>query len=122
MTYPWFVNPRLIQTLMPSYPTTGKVQAYTETQDAANQPIKAWSDLPGHTNIPCRVETTGGNETKAANQVYATATNQIALAGYYPLITPKMRFVEVSGVVYDILLVNNDAFQAFTFLVVEVKH
>jgi head-tail adaptor len=117
-----FVHPRMIAMLYPSYPTTGTIQQAVEVRDAAGQPIKTWVDLTGHVGIACRVQTTGGNEIKGVSQIYATATHLIYLAGYYPLIDPKMRFVDAAGTIYDILAPNQDSFCAFTLRIVEVRY
>jgi head-tail adaptor len=118
----WFMHPRMMATLFPMMVSTGTIQQATEVRDAAGQPIKTWVDLAGHVAIPCHIETTGGSETKASNQVYATATHEIVLQGYYPLITPKMHLVDNAGAVYDILLVDQESFGTFTKLIVEIKH
>jgi head-tail adaptor len=117
----YVINPRLMATLFPIFASTGTVQSSTEIQDASGQPIPAWSDLLGHVGITCHIEITGGSETKATNQVYATATHEILLSGYYPQITPKMRFVDTDGNTYDILLVDQESFDTFTRLVAEIK-
>jgi head-tail adaptor len=118
----YFVHPRLMTSLTPIMVSTATIQEATEIRDPAGQPVKTWSDLLGHVALPCNINTTGGGESKAANQVYATATHEILLQGYYPLITPKHRMIDGSGAIYDILLVNQDPFQAFTKLVAEIKH
>lgn len=117
----WMINPRLMATLAPIYTSLGTIQAAAEARDAAGQPIKTWANLVGHGNISCHIEITGGHETKATNQVYATATHEINLAGYYPLITPKMRLVDGDGNTFDILLVDHETFKAFTKLIAEIK-
>ncbi len=118
----YFVHPRMMSVLSPlAFPNTGKLQQAIEARDAVGQPVKTWQDVPGLTGLPARVETTGGSETKGANQVYATATHHVYLAGYYPQIDPKMRFVDAAGAIYDILAVNQDSFGTFTLLIVEVK-
>jgi head-tail adaptor len=118
----YFIHPRLMATLAPIMNSTGTIQVATESRDGAGQPIKAWSDLLGHVAIPCHIETIAGTETKAANQVYATATHEIILSGYYSQVDPKMHLVDGSGVVYDILLVDQECFGVFTKLVAEIKH
>jgi hypothetical protein len=119
----YFIHPRFMATLAPlSFPNTGKIQQAGESQDPRGQTVKAWIDYPGLTGLACRIETTGGNETKGATQVYATATHQIYMDGFYPQIDPSMRFVDQDGLAYDILAVNQDSFGAFTLLIVEVKH
>jgi hypothetical protein len=118
----WFLHPRLMATLSPMMVSTGTIQTATETRDAAGQPIKTWANLVGHVAIPCHIEITGGSESKATNQVYVTATHEIILQGYYPLITPKMHLVDDAGQTYDILQVDHESFGAFTKLVAEIKH
>jgi head-tail adaptor len=121
MTIP-FINPRLMATIAPIFTSTGTIQAATEVRDAVGQPVKTWANLVRRIDIPCYIEITGGGETKAANQVYSTATHEITLSGYYPLITPEMRLVDGDGNIYDILLVDHEAFKTFTKLVAEIKH
>ena len=118
----WFINPRLMATLFPMMVSTATIQEATEIRDAAGQPVKSWSNLLGHVAIPCHIETIGGSETKATNQVYSTATHAIILQGYYPQITPKMHLVDDAGQVYDILLVDQEGFDIFTNLITEIKH
>lgn len=118
----WVINPRLMATIMPIFNATCTIQSYTEAFDAVHQPIKTWSNLAGHVNIPCHIEVTGGTETKATNEVYATATHEINLSSYYPLITPKMRVVDGDGNIYDILLVDHESFGIFTKLVAEIRN
>lgn len=118
----YVINPRLMATLFPIFASTGTVQSSTEIQDASGQPIPAWSDLLGHTNITCLIQTTGGSETKATNQVYATATHEILLSGYYPQVVEKMRFVDTTGKIYDIQLVNHESFGMFTKLITRIRN
>lgn len=119
--YPWFINPRLMATLHYSFPDVGTIQQATDTQDARGQTIKTWANLAGHIDIPCRIEIVSGGETKGPNQVYSTATHSILLSSFYPLILPKMRFVDGEGVIYDITFIDQEAFGTFTNLVAEIK-
>ena len=113
------ISPRLFSQLTAFYPDTCTIQTATETLDAANQPIKSWADLAGHAAIPCAVSRPRGGERHTTHQIYSVATHTIALAGYYPAITAKMRAV-VFGQAYDILLPENDGQGAATELVCQV--
>lgn len=113
------IHPRLFSQLAAFYPATCTIQEASETLDAANQPIQAWADLPGHVDIPCTVSRPGGGERKTTHQIYSVATHTIALAGYYPAITEKMRAV-VAGQAYDILLPENDPLGVGTQLLCQV--
>jgi len=113
------ISPRLFSQLTAFYPDTCTIQAAIESQDVANQPIKSWSDLAGHTAIPCAISRPRGGERHTTHQIYSIATHTIALAGHYPAITAKMRAI-VFGQAYDILLPENDGQGAATQLVCRV--
>ena len=118
MTSP-FVHPRLFSTLTNFYPDTADIQQRTDTRDAVGQPIPAWATVSGLGAVACRVSPTGGGERKQANQIYTLSTHVINLAGNYIQITTKMRAV-VSGVTYDILLVEHDGNGGMSKLVCQV--
>ncbi len=113
------IHPRLHAMLNKFFPELCTVQAATETPDAAGQPIKGWADLAGHINLACAISRPRGGERKTVHQIYSVATHTIALDGYYPAITEKMRAV-VNGVSYDILLPEHDGQAASTQLVCQV--
>jgi len=103
----------LLTSLRRFYPSTGDVQERTDTRDDAGQPIPAWANLAGHTSIRCAVAPASlgspeQQEVRLDAMTVRTATHHIALAGYYPSITPRMRFV-VGATVYDILAVEHDS-------------
>jgi head-tail adaptor len=113
------ISPRLFDQLTAFYPETCTIQAAINSMDEANQPIQNWSDLAGHAAIPCAISRPRGGERHTTHQIYSVATHTIALAGYYPAITAKMRAV-VSGQAYDILLPENDGQETATELVCQV--
>lgn len=113
------IHPRLFEQMAAFYPSTCTIQESTETQDAAGQPIAAWSNLAGHAGLACRVGPAGGGERKSMNQVYLVATHTVHLAGNYPLITSKMRAL-VDGMTLDILLPASDGQAHHTKLVCQV--
>lgn len=113
------ISPRLFDQLGAFYPDTCTIQAAIESQDAANQPVKNWADLAGHVAIPCAVSRPRGGERHTTHQIYSVATHTIALAGYYPSISEKMRAI-VFGQAYDILLSENDGQKTTTQLVCRV--
>jgi hypothetical protein len=115
------IDARMLDMLARFYPSTCTIQTATETPDGANQPIMSWANLAGHVDIPCAVGRPRGGERKTVHQAYSVATHTIALGGYYPAITEKMRAV-VGGVNYDILLPENDGQGASTQLVCQVVH
>lgn len=113
------VHPRLHAIMNKFFPELCTIQQATETQDVANQPIENWSNLAGHVNLSCAISRPRGGERKTTHQIYSVATHTIALDGYYPAITEKMRAV-VNGVAYDILLPERDPLSAITQLVCQV--
>lgn len=114
------IHPRLFELLGNHYPGRCTIQTSTEIEDAAGQPIPAWSDLAGHIDLQCRVAPSGGSERKATNQVYSVSTHVVELAGWYPQISSKMRVVADDGLVLDILLPEHDGNHATTRLVCQV--
>lgn len=113
------IHPRLHAMLNKFFPELCTIQEATETQDTANQPIESWSNLAGHVNLACAISRPRGGERKTVHQIYSVATHTIALDGYYPAITEKMRAV-VNGVSYNILLPEHDPLSASTQLVCQV--
>jgi SPP1 family predicted phage head-tail adaptor len=97
------LNRRMFSELYRFYPNTCTIQQVTETQDAAGQAIKSWSDTL-MVALACRVVPASGGERQQATGIYAVMTHTINLDGYYPAIVEKMRAV-VGATNYNILLV-----------------
>ena len=101
MTRP-LIHPSLLSRLTPSFFTaTGTVQAAAIVNTGGN-PVETWSDLTGHVSIPCAVSPVSASERRGDSYAYAESTNTALLAGAYPLIQAKHRFVS-GGATYDIL-------------------
>jgi SPP1 family predicted phage head-tail adaptor len=115
------ISRRMFDTLGKFFPDVCTIQETPnpETQDAAGQPVEDWQDLKDHEMLECRVMPSGGNEKRSTNQIVASSTHVILLAGYYPLITARMRAV-VDDQVYEILLPEKDGLHAITRLVCEI--
>lgn len=114
------VHPRLMTMLQPLYPSVCTIQDSTEVQDASGQPGANWADKPGYVAISCRVGPVSGGERKSPREVYTVATHTVALAGYYPGITTKMRVVVDGTLILDILLPQADSTLHVTQLVCQV--
>lgn len=96
------VHPRLLERLQSQfYPSVGETRQAVVTRNEYGEETREWIVLPGHDAKPCRVSPRHSREARTAEQVYATATHHIALAGYYPGIGPEMQEI-VDGAVYDI--------------------
>jgi len=106
---------RLMEHLGDFFPQSCTIQSLTETVDDNHQVVEAWADIAGHVSIPCSVKVESGDEVRTDVQTYAIATHTIALQGYYPAITEKMRAV-VDGQEYDILLPMHSGFGVNTRL------
>lgn len=121
MTFP--THARLFANLGNFFPDVATIQEMPnpEAQDAAGQPVEAWSDVIGHEAIACRVSPAGGSERRSPNQVIAQSTHVILLAGAFPTIAARMR-AKVREQVYDILLPSTDGNRAMTKLFCEVVH
>lgn len=85
------------------YSSLCTIQEPTETQSATGH-VKpsAWPALAGHIDLACRKAPAGANEPRRPNITYSVNTYTIALKGYYPLITTKMR-VSMDSKYYNIL-------------------
>jgi len=100
----------------PSLCLIGNVQA---TQDAANQPIDVFVPHPGMIAIPCKVEPTGGAETRGRQQTVELNQWLIGLAGYFPQITQDDQ-ANVDDVIYNIMRVAHDDHETATYLTCEI--
>jgi SPP1 family predicted phage head-tail adaptor len=93
------------------------IQTPTAAQSASGEETLTWTDtLP---NISARVSPTGGNETRVLMMTYNKASHVITLQGKYD-VTTKMRVVEDTGEIYNIVAVLSDDCNIFTKLVCEV--
>ena len=91
------------------FPETVTIQTPTETIDPVTGEVTtSWADYAGHVGLACAQGPSGGVEVKQSDQTYVVANWTIALRGYYPTITEKMR-VMIDGTAYEILLVQNDS-------------
>jgi hypothetical protein len=93
----------------------GTIQQSTDTQSTTGLVKKAWANVNGMINIPCRIAASGGGERRFQNQAFLDATNSALLSGSYA-VNEKMRFVDDDGLVYDILLVEKDSEEITTRL------
>lgn len=120
------VHERLFEKLRNHYPQLCTIQQPQQTQDASGEEILIWPPdgggvLPGHEAVPCYVSTDIGrrsDERQGGASSYSERNLVIGLAGYYPLITPRMRAV-VEGHAYDIGVVTHDSQRATTRLAVD---
>ena len=101
------------------YPSLCMIQEVTEVQDAYGQPIGAWADVAGLTNLPCAIAPFSGSpemaEHKRADGTIEIITHHISIAGHYPAITNKMRAL-VAGLAYDIVGAEMDSHSTMTRL------
>ncbi len=116
------VNAGLVAAVARFFPATLTIRYYAaENPDTFGQPGPVWILFPGHIALDCSIApvgTKGGVEIKRPDMTTAISTHIIALAGYYPTIEPWMRAV-ISGVSYDILIVDVDSHSTMTRLNVE---
>jgi hypothetical protein len=97
-----FIDSRMIGQLGNHFPSTCTIQAVTETFDANEEIIRAWSNLAGHIDIPCSVALSSGKLSKPPAQAqYTLTTHRISLAGSYPAIIRQHRAV-IAGIYYEI--------------------
>ena len=102
------IHPRMFAALHRFYASACTIQQATVTQDTYGEEILTWADLAAHVDLDCAIAPSGGSEVKAPDGTYVISTHIIDLAGYYPLISEKMR-AEVAGAYYDIILVEIDS-------------
>ena len=100
------IHPRLLSSLSATfYPSLCTIQEATEVQDGYGQPIAGWNNIAGLIDLPCAIAPAGIQnvrvEIKRADGTIEIITHAIAIGGYYPAITNKMRAI-VAGVNYDI--------------------
>lgn len=112
-------HPRMVSGLKNFYPHTCTIQVNTPAKSNAGQKVPSWNNLADHVEIPCRFSAGGGSEVRQLRQTFAVKTPAIALQGYYPEITEKMRAV-VDGQAYNILNPRHDAQHESTSLDVEL--
>lgn len=115
------IHPDLLTRLTPSFYTSScTIQTPATTRNAVtNQVSGSPADYAGHVGLACAVAPITARENRQPDQRYATATHHVALAGYYPTITPVMLAV-VDGVTYDIEGVEVDSKDQTTRLFVRL--
>ena len=112
------VHPGLLASLTTyHYPDTVTIQRNQPINDSAGQPIAAWGDYAGHTDLPCRIapEQAFSREARSDSQIYGVHAWDLSIAAYYATINETMRAV-VGGVAYDIELVQPDGNSKTTHL------
>ncbi len=114
------VHPRMVSGLKNFYPQTCTIQSPGPERSAHGQKQPEWTDLANHIAIPCRRAAGGGSETRTVKQTFTVRMPSIALKGYFPEITTKMRAVVDGSEICNIVQVRHDAQQASTSLDVEV--
>ena len=110
------IHPRMLSSLEATfYVATCTIQEATETQDAYGQPIPAWADVVGLTDLACSVAALSENEQRRPVGTISEETHHISIAGYYAAVLPTMRAV-VATVNYDIVAVEYDSHNIMTRL------
>ena len=114
------IDERLLPSLVGDvFPDECDIQERTDTMDAAHQPIPAWADIAGHTDLPCRKAPSSGGEYKRPDKTFATNVSIIEIAGYYEDIVAINRVV-IGANYYDILLVEHDGNSKLTRIIGEI--
>jgi hypothetical protein len=113
------IHPDLLTSLHNFFSSECTIEVSDDSFDDYKDEVKDWDPKAGHIDIPCAIAAAGRNEVKRPDMTYVPATHRVTLAGYYPLITEKMRAV-VEGLTLDILLVEFDSHQKTTRLSCEV--
>lgn len=114
-------DPRSLQQLVVSgyFPDTALIEQVYESRSPAGGIIYSWQTVAGLDAIPCAegiVKTEPGDELNG-ELVTEVAEWRVALAGYYPNITPKMRVtVTERSHVWDIISVIWDPQGVYTEL------
>ncbi len=120
------VHPRLRTDLAPRhFPDSGRVeQLPTENLNTLNDPTAQadWAVVTGLEVIPCLIAPLSlkrGDEVRTVKTTFVATEFYIYLAGSFPQITERMRFVvsrSTGELVFDILSVFVDPLQQFTKL------
>jgi hypothetical protein len=96
------------------------IQQATSTISDYGDDVLTWANLAGHVGLDCAIAPAPGpGEVKAADGTYVVASHLINLAGYYPLITEKMRAL-IGASYYDILLAESDSQSHTTRLAAQI--
>jgi len=96
------VHPDMLERLQPNfYPSLCTIQVSTPTDDPFGETVQDWADLAQHSDIPCRIAPADSREARSADQVYTTATHEVALNGYYPAVNAGHQAL-VDGVAYQV--------------------
>ena len=113
------IDDRLLTAIGDFFPTECDIQERTDTLDAAHQPIPAWADIAGLTELPCRKAPSSGGEYKRPDKTFATNVSIIEIAGYYSDIEVINRVI-IGTDYYDILLIEHDGSSKFTRIIGEI--
>lgn len=115
------VHPGLLSVLAPAFfPSRCTVQADGAARSASGAAVApAWANVTGLVNVPCRMASTTKDDQEVLAQagIYVTQGHIVALAGYYPQITPTMQAV-VDGTARGIEYVRHDSQALATYLFV----
>jgi head-tail adaptor len=111
------VHARMLPALERSgvFPLKVAIQQRTATRTASGAEIPTWTDVAGMSKIPCRRGQPGGMEIRQSEMTVEHLIVRLALNGYYPTITQKMRAV-VGAATYDITAIQADSQQTWTLL------
>ena len=113
------IDDRLLTAIGDFFPAECDIQERTDTLDAAHQPIPAWADIAGLTELPCRKAPSSGGEYKRPDKTFATNVSIIEIAGYYSDIEVINRVV-IGTDYYDILLIEHDGSSKLTRIIGEI--
>lgn len=98
----------LLESLHLFYPAVCTLQSVTLTRDAYGQPAETWADEEDLTDLRGMLTPATEDKLRQYGLSVELTTHILALAGYYPTITPAMR-VLVDEVAYTIRGVRHDA-------------
>ena len=114
------VSPRLLAGIAALFPASCTIQSPANTNTKGDVVLAPWTDVPGLTDIDCRVSPIGaGREVRTSDMTYSIVTHYITLRGSYDGIAPHMHAV-VDGNEYDIEAVTDDGSGIVTRLAVRV--
>lgn len=114
------VHPALKERMqMMFYPSFCTIEQVTETQDSFGAVTVTWSTLADHAELRCRLAPNSANEIHDLQGTYVVHSWTIALMGYYPGVTAKMRAV-IDDRRYEVETVQFDGNQKLTRLTVRI--
>jgi hypothetical protein len=117
-----FIHPALAARLTNFMTRQVSIQIPSSYRDSVKQQITNYDTfLDNHTELPCFIGVTqSGGETRGINGSIVTTGTTIQLAGYYPLITEKMRALLDDDTSLDIIRVRHDSALNMTELFCQV--